>query len=110
MGGGYLGEFEQLILFALLRLGPDDAYGVTIRREIERRTARDISAGALYTALERMEARGLVRSRWGRPTPERGGKRKKHYEIQPAGVRALGRSYETIRAMARGLAPKLETL
>lgn len=102
-----LGEFEQLLLFALLRLG-DEAHGVTLRREIERRTGRDVSAGAVYTALERLEARGLVRSSWGEPTAERGGKRKKLYRIEPLGVRALGRSYGALQQMARGLAAKLE--
>ncbi len=102
-----LGEFEQLLLFALLRAG-DDAHGVALRREIEQRTGRDVSAGAVYTALERLEARGLVRSAWGQPTAERGGKRKRLYRIEPLGVRVLGRSYTALQQMARGLAPKLE--
>lgn len=102
-----LGEFEQLLLFALLRLN-DDAHGVALRREIEQRTGREVSAGAVYTALERLEARGLVRSAWGQPTAERGGKRKKLYRIEPLGVRVLGRSYTALQQMARGLAPKLE--
>ena len=63
-----LGDFEQRILFALIRLGAD-AYGVTIREEIEARTGRAVSAGALYTALDRLEKRGLVASRLGEPTP-----------------------------------------
>ena len=71
-----IGDFEQLILLALVRLG-SDAYGVTIRREIEERTGRVISPGALYTALDRLEKRGFVSSRLGDPTPERGGKRKR---------------------------------
>jgi len=104
----YLGEFEQLLLFALLRLG-EDAYGVTIRQEIARRTGRDIAAGAIYTALERLEARGYVRSWMGDPTPERGGKRKKHYQMLAEGAKALSRSYENLQRMARGVAPKLET-
>lgn len=99
----YLGEFEQLLLFALLRLG-DDAYGVTIRQEIARRTGRDIAAGAIYTALERLEARGYVRSWMGEPTPERGGKRKKYYQMQAQGAKALSRSYENLQRMARGVA------
>lgn len=103
-----LGEFEQLLLLALVRLG-DEAYGVTIRREIEQRTGRrNVSAGAVYTALERLEARGLVRSTWGEPTAERGGKRKKFYRIEPLGMKALSRSYTALQQMARGLAPKLE--
>jgi DNA-binding PadR family transcriptional regulator len=67
-----------------------------------------VSAGAVYTTLERLEARGLVSSSWGDPTPERGGKRKRHYRIRPAGREALTRSWEALKAMARGSAPKLE--
>lgn len=101
----WLGEFEQLVLFAVLHL--DDAYGVSIRQEIERRTGRSVSAGAVYTTLERLEARGLVASSWGEPTPERGGKRKRYYALRPAGRLALARSWHAISAMARGVAPKL---
>jgi len=103
-----IGDFEQRILFALLRLG-SDAYGVTIRREIEERTERAISPGALYTALDRLEKRGLVSSRLGDPTPERGGKRKRLYTLQPAGERALARVYESLRLMANGVTAKLRT-
>jgi len=102
-----LGEFEQLILFALLRLG-DNAYGVTIRQEIENRTGRNISSGAVYTALERMEKRGYVCSTMGDPTPERGGRRKKYYRLETAGGRALSRSYDALQRMAKGMAPKLQ--
>jgi PadR family transcriptional regulator, regulatory protein PadR len=101
-----IGDFEQLVLFALVRLGAD-AYGVTIRGEIEKRTGRAISAGALYTALDRMEKRGLVASRLGDPTPQRGGKRKRLYTLQPAGERALARVYESLRLMASGVAARL---
>ena len=101
----WLGEFEQLVLFAVLQ--QDHAYGVTIRDEIEARTGRRASAGAVYTTLERLEARGLVSSHWGEPTPERGGKRKRFYRLKPAGREALGRSWRAMRAMARGAAPKL---
>ena len=104
--GDSLGEFEQLILFALLRLG-EDAYGVTIRQEIEKRTGRNVSSGAIYTALERMETRGYVTSRMGEPTPERGGRRKKYYTLEAAGSKALNRSYDALQRMAKGLAPKL---
>jgi PadR family transcriptional regulator, regulatory protein PadR len=104
-----IGEFEQLILFALVRLGPE-AYGVSLRREIETRTAREISPGALYTALDRLEKRGLVVSRLGDPTPERGGKRKRLYSLQPAGERALARVYESLRLMSSGLGARLRAL
>jgi PadR family transcriptional regulator PadR len=103
-----IGDFEQLILFALVRLGAD-AYGVTIRREIEARTSRTISPGALYTALDRLEKRGLVCSRMGDPTPERGGKRKRLYTLQPAGEQSLARVYESLRQMASGVATRLRT-
>jgi PadR family transcriptional regulator PadR len=101
-----LGDFEQLILLALVRLG-DDAYGVTVRGEIEQRTGRAVSPGALYTALDRMEARGFVSSRLGEPTPQRGGKRKRLYTLQPAGERALARIYDSLRLMASGMSAKL---
>jgi DNA-binding PadR family transcriptional regulator len=101
-----LGEFEQLLLFALLRLG-NDAYGVTLRREIESRTNRTVSAGAVYTAMERLESRGFVSSVVGEPTPQRGGKRKKYYRLEKAGAKALSRSYESLHEMARGVLPKL---
>lgn len=104
-----IGEFEQLILFALLRLG-ENAYGVTIRKEIEARTGRSISSGAVYTALERLEARGYVSSWLGEPTPERGGRRKKFYQLEPAGAKALSRCFEALQNMARGMRPKLESM
>jgi PadR family transcriptional regulator, regulatory protein PadR len=102
----FLGEFEQLILFALLRLG-DEAYGVTVRDEIESRTGREISAGAVYTALERLETRGFVSSWFGEPTAARGGRRKRHYRIEPAGQRALRRAYQGVQSMARGVRIKV---
>jgi len=103
-----LGDFEQLILLALVRLGPD-AYGVTIRREIETRTGRAISPGALYTALDRMEKRGFVSSRLGEPTAERGGKRKRQYSVEAAGERALARVYDSLRQMASGMTARLRS-
>ena len=102
-----LGDFEQRILFALVRLGAD-AYGVPIRGDIEARTGRAVSAGALYTALDRLESRGLVSSRLGDPTPERGGKRKRLYTVQPAGERALADVYDSLRQMASGLTTRLK--
>src|SRR6186997_967123 len=101
----WLGEFEQLVLFAVLQ--QDEPYGVTIRDVIEERTGRRGSARSVYTTLERLEARGLVSSHWGEPTAERGGKRKRFYRVKPAGREALARSWRAMRAMARGVAPKL---
>lgn len=99
-----LGEFEQLLLLALLRLG-EGAYGVSIRQEIEGRTGRCPSPGAVYTGLERLERRGYVDSWLGEPTAQRGGKRKKHYRLQPLGRRVLEQSYQAITRMAEGVLP-----
>ncbi|MDP2470607.1 MAG: helix-turn-helix transcriptional regulator [Candidatus Palauibacterales bacterium] len=107
--GEHLGEFEQMLLFAVLRLG-DDAYGVTIRREIERRTGRRPSPGAIYTTLERLEQRGMVGSRVGGATPVRGGRRKRFYHLEPAGARALAMAYERLQRMAAGVLPRLQDL
>ncbi|MGH7578416.1 MAG: PadR family transcriptional regulator [Longimicrobiales bacterium] len=106
---GYLGEFEQLILFALLQLG-DDAYGVTIREVIEERTGKVVSAGAIYTALGRLEERGLVRSRGDVARKGRMGRPRKYYRLRREGARALKASYATIQSMAGGLIPKLTKL
>ena len=100
--GESLGDFEKLILFALFRLG-EDAYGVSIKGEIEERADREVSIGSVYTALHRMEKRGLVIARLGTSTPERGGRRKKHYRITAAGAEALHESFEALRRMADGL-------
>ena len=102
-----LGEFEQLILLALLDLAEADAYGVPIRDSIERRTSRRVSTGAVYTALDRLSKRGLVSSRLGEPTAERGGRRKRFYRLQPAGIRALDQSVRVFADMSRGLLHRL---
>jgi DNA-binding PadR family transcriptional regulator len=104
----YLGEFEQLLLFALIEL-QDDAYGGRIREVIEQRTGRSVSPGAIYTALDRLETRRLVSSTLGDPTAQRGGKRKRYYRIERDGAQLLRRSHDAITSMARGLAPKLRT-
>jgi DNA-binding PadR family transcriptional regulator len=101
----YLGEFEQLLLLALVHLPEADAYGARIRSEIEARTGRAVSPGAIYTALDRLEQRGLVASRLGEPTPARGGKRKRHYRLQAAGIQLLQRTQDALARMARGLDP-----
>jgi DNA-binding PadR family transcriptional regulator len=105
-----LGEFEQLLLFALLQLPEDDAYGVPIRELVERRTGRTLSAGAVYTALDRLQDKGLVSSWESDPTPERGGRRKRLYRLEPAGARALAQAVETFQKMSRGLIPQLESV
>ena len=104
----YLGEFEQLLMLALLQL-EDDAYGSRIRESIEQRTGRTVSPGAVYTALDRLESRGLVSSVLGEPTPQRGGKRKRYYRLEPQGTELLRRSQDALARMARGLTPKLRT-
>lgn len=108
MGRG-IGEFEQLLLLALLRLDDESAFGARVRTEIEQRTGRTISPGAVYTALDRLEQRGLVGSRLGEPSPERGGKRKRHYWLRPAGVAEARAVHEALTRMTRGLKPKLES-
>jgi PadR family transcriptional regulator PadR len=97
-----LGEFEQIVLLALLRLGPD-AYGAAVCGEIEKRSGRGVSVSAVHTTLDRLEQKDLVRSRVGDPTPQRGGKRKRHFEVAPHGLKALQHSYRSIRNMADGL-------
>ena len=104
-----LGEFEQLVLISIVRLG-DDAYGATIRRDIEERTSRRLSISAVYTTLDRLEAKGCVRSRVGEPTPERGGRRRKHFTLQPLGARALKTAYAAFTGMTAGLERRLKTL
>jgi len=102
-----LGDFEQLILLALLRL-EEQAYGVTIHREVQKRTRRAISISAVYTTLDRLEEKALVRSQVGDPLPRRGGRRRKYYRLEPAGAAALSRSYRVFREMTRGLEEQLE--
>lgn len=104
-----LGEFEQLVLLAIVRLGPD-AYGATIRREIEARTARRLSISGVYTTLERLEQKGCLRSWIGEPTPERGGRRRKHFSLQPLGARALKNAYRDFSGMVSGLEHRLKRL
>ncbi len=101
-----LGEFEQLVLLAIVHL-KDDAYGVTIRRDIESRTGRSVAVGALYTALDRLERKGFVRSRTSDPTPQRGGRSKRHFTLLANGAAALERSRETMRRMWAGVKPGL---
>ena len=98
----HLGEFEQKILLALMRLD-DNAYGVTVRREICERAGRDVSIGAVYTILERLEQQGLVRSRRGKATRERGGRAKRFFKITAPGIRALNDALTSIDRMRAGL-------
>ena len=98
--GDHLGRFEHFLLLAVMRLG-EDAYGMTIRRELADHTGRDIAVGAIYTALARLERRGLVQSWLGEPTPERGGKAKRHYRVLAAGKKALAKAEAALTALSR---------
>ena len=102
-----LGDFEQLVLLALVRLG-DRAYGIAIHDEIVERAGRDVTVAAVYKTLERLEDKGLAVSSLGEPTAERGGRRKKYFRIQPAGRRALRHALASIRRMSSGLAADLD--
>ena len=97
-----LGEFEQIVLLAVLRLG-DEAYGVTILAEIAAKTGRNPSPGALYTTLHRMEDKGLVTFRDGSPTPERGGRAKRFVTVTREGRNALASAQSAYRSLLEGL-------
>jgi PadR family transcriptional regulator PadR len=101
-----LGEFEQLVLLAIVRLAPN-AYGSTIRMLIEERTGRSVAIGALYTALDRLERKGYVSSSLSDPTPQRGGRAKRYFKLRPAGASALRRSHEALTRMWAGIGPDL---
>jgi PadR family transcriptional regulator PadR len=105
--GDNLGDFEQLVMLAVMRLDAD-AYGTSIREELKTRAERDVSPGAIFTTLERLESRGLVTSRYGEPTAERGGRSKRFYKLTADGRRALARALRTVRRMVQGLELKLE--
>jgi DNA-binding PadR family transcriptional regulator len=100
--GEHVGEFEQIVLLAVLRLG-DDAYGAAVRRDIETRTGRSLTVGALYRTLDRLEAKGYVSSYIGDPTPERGGRSKRHFRLRPIAIRSLRASRAALAAMWEGL-------
>jgi DNA-binding PadR family transcriptional regulator len=98
----FLGEFEHIILLALLRL-EDQAYGVTVRREIEFRIKREVSIGAVYATLDRLETKGYVESHLGDPTPERGGRSKRFFRVTSKGVESVNRTHRAIQRMTEGL-------
>jgi PadR family transcriptional regulator PadR len=93
-----LTDFELMILLATLRVG-DDAYGVQIAREIEATGGRRAMLGAVYAALERLERNGLVSSTLGDPTPERGGRAKRFFQVTPRGVRAVKETQQALVAL-----------
>jgi DNA-binding PadR family transcriptional regulator len=100
--GDRIGEFEHIVLLAVLRL-EEEAYGAAIRRDIETRTGRSLTVGALYRTLDRLEDKGYVSSRIGDPTPERGGRAKRYFRLRPIAVRSLRESRDALAAMWDGL-------
>ena len=111
----YLGEFEFAVLLAVLHLqaaegaeSSDAAYAVPIRELIEDRTGRPVARGALYTGLDRLEAKGCLKSRMGEATEERGGKAKRYYTVTPAGLKAIRATHESLSNLTRGLESILE--
>ena len=107
-GPGHPGEFEIMVMLAILRLGPD-AYGVTIREELERETSRTLTLGTMYKSLSRLEAKGYLHTRISEPTAVRGGRRKKLYHVSATGLRAVNRSLADLWRLTRGLDLEWET-
>ncbi len=107
MGRDTLGEVEQLVLLAILRLG-DGAYGVPIAEEILDRTGRDVSRAAVYIALRRLKQKGLVSSWLADPDPVPGGKAKRYFRVEPAGLDLLAEARSTLMNMWEGLQPMLD--
>ena len=101
--GEYLGEFEHMVLLAVLRLG-DAAYGARVRIELETVTGRSPAIGAVHATLERLERKELVTSWMGKPTAERGGKAKRHFKINASGVAALKEARATLDRLHAGVA------
>lgn len=100
-----LGHFEHQVL-QVLKQEPSDAYGVTILERIKARTNKEPSIGALYTTLDRLEKKGFVKSWWGEATPERGGRRKRYYEITGQGVHAITRTMAHMQAFSPAFIPQ----
>ncbi len=100
-----LTDFELMILLAILRV--DEAYGVPIAREIEQTAGRGVVIGAVYTALDRLEERGLVTSQVGDPTPERGGRARRYFQVTPRGLRAIKQTRQALVSLWTGV-PELE--
>jgi PadR family transcriptional regulator PadR len=103
----YLGEFEYAVLLAILHLD-EDAYAVPVRELIEQRTSRPVARGGLYTALDRLESKGCLKSRMGDPTEERGGKARRYYTVTAPGLKAIRATHEALSSMTKGLEALLE--
>jgi len=106
MSRAYLGEFELMVMLAVIRLD-ENAYGVPISREIEKHTGREAALGSVYAALERLQEKKLVKSRLGERTPERGGRAKRYFRVTPQGLREVREAQHALTALWRGL-PQLE--
>ena len=104
--GEYLGNFDLLLLLALMRLG-DDAYGVTIAQELEEQTGREVIVASVYATLDRLQQRGLVASSLGDSTPERGGRAKRYFRITGSGIREVRDARRSLMNLWRGL-PELK--
>lgn len=103
----HLGEFEQLALLAVMRLG-DDAYGARIQEELDGTAERDASISAIYITLTRLEKKGMVRSWMGPPSDERGGKARRYFAVEPEGIAALNEARQRLLSMWDGLEADLE--
>ena len=106
MAARFLTDFELMVLLAVLRVR-DDAYGVPIAREIEQHTGRSVTLAAVYLALDRMAGHGLVSCRLGEPTPERGGRAKKFFDVTPSGLESIRRTRRAFTALWTGI-PELK--
>lgn len=100
------GDLERLVLICLVRLG-DGTYGAEIQRELMAKTGRDITPGTIYPTLDRLERKKLVRSWMGDPTPERGGRAKRHYALLPAGLTVAAVAWQEVTALAEGVEGRL---
>lgn len=107
MAADLLGEFELVVLLAVLRLG-DDAYGASILEEIAQRTRRPVARGSVYITLDRLEAKGLLASERGDPMPIRGGRAKRYFKLKPRGLRVLRRTLSDLGRLQEGLTSVLE--
>ncbi len=100
--GSYLGEFEQLVMLAVLRLG-NEAYGMTVRRELEKTARRSVTIGSVYGTLERLEEKGLMDSWRGDPETVRGGRSRRYFRVEPKGQRALAAAREMMGRRGKGV-------
>ncbi len=107
MSQDYLGEFEQVVLLSIMRLG-DEAYGLAVKDEMEAVAGRTPSSGALYTTLDRMERKGLLESSEGPASTERGGRPRRYLRLTPEGLEMLARSRSTLLALWNGLEGALD--